>query len=144
MSGRLTLGYREAVAATGTPWLKEGERVRGHEFHYTQVEPADDPAQTKSPALAAAQASSPTLAPAQAEPWQGSEDTERAAGPAWTLSARGKERTEGFVRGGVQASYLHVHWAAHRQLAWRFAQAVRAAQATRPADRTAAGTTAAA
>jgi cobyrinic acid a,c-diamide synthase len=134
MTGRLTLGYREAVAATETPWLKEGERVRGHEFHYTQVEPTDDPSPT-------------ILRPAgarQAEPSRGAEDTERATGAAWTLSARGKERTEGFVRGGVQASYLHVHWAAHRQLAWRFAQATLAAQATRPADRTAAGTTAAA
>ncbi|HWF56579.1 MAG TPA: cobyrinate a,c-diamide synthase [Solirubrobacteraceae bacterium] len=44
MAGRLTLGYREAVAATPTPWLKLGERVRGHEFHYSAVEPADTPA----------------------------------------------------------------------------------------------------
>jgi cobyrinic acid a,c-diamide synthase len=40
MSERLTLGYREAVAASATPWLDAGERVRGHEFHYTHVEPA--------------------------------------------------------------------------------------------------------
>ncbi len=40
MSERLTLGYREAVAATATPWLDAGERVRGHEFHYAQIEPA--------------------------------------------------------------------------------------------------------
>jgi cobyrinic acid a,c-diamide synthase len=88
MTSRLALGYREAVAATATPWIAAGERVRGHEFHYTQVEPA----QTELP-------------------------------PAWTLSARGSERAEGFARGGVQASYLHVHWAAHPQLASRFARA---------------------
>ncbi|HZV73754.1 MAG TPA: cobyrinate a,c-diamide synthase [Conexibacter sp.] len=41
MTGRLTLGYREAVAATATPWLDAGERVRGHEFHCSQVEPLD-------------------------------------------------------------------------------------------------------
>jgi cobyrinic acid a,c-diamide synthase len=115
MTGRLTLGYREAVAATATPWLNAGERVRGHEFHYTQVE--------------------------QAEPAQAAEG---ATGAAWTLSARGKERTEGFAHGGVQASYLHVHWAAHRQLAWRFANATQAAQTTQPAERAAVGTTAAA
>jgi cobyrinic acid a,c-diamide synthase len=112
MTDRLTLGYREAVAATATPWLNAGERVRGHEFHYTQVE--------------------------QAEPAQAAEG---ATGPAWTLSARGKKRTEGFVHGGVQASYLHVHWAAHRQLAWGFVQTSRAAQ---PSQRAAATTTAAA
>jgi cobyrinic acid a,c-diamide synthase len=100
MTGRLALGYREAVAATATPWLDTGERVRGHEFHYTQVEPLE---------AGSAQAGAETL-PA-----------------AWTLSARGTARAEGFARGGVQASYLHVHWAAHPQLASRFALAARAA-----------------
>jgi cobyrinic acid a,c-diamide synthase len=82
---RLSLGYREATAATATPWLAAGERVRGHEFHYTQVE--------------------------------------GEGRPAWTLAARGTERAEGFVAGGVQASYLHVHWAAHPRLAYDFARA---------------------
>ncbi len=105
ITGRLALGYREAVAATATPWLDAGERVRGHEFHYTQVEPlVADPAHVES-----AQAGAEAL-PA-----------------AWMLSARGSERAEGFARGGVQASYLHVHWAAHPQLASRFAHAARAA-----------------
>jgi cobyrinic acid a,c-diamide synthase len=111
MTERLTLGYREATAATSAPWLDAGERVRGHEFHYTQVEPAGE------------------------EPSGG-----KAPPPAWTLSTRGRKRTEGYVCGGVQASYLHVHWAAHPQLAWRFVQATRAARAApaagsaRPAD----------
>jgi cobyrinic acid a,c-diamide synthase len=85
MTKRLSLGYREATAATATPWLAAGERVRGHEFHYTQVE--------------------------------------GDGAPAWTLAARGTERPDGFVSGGVQASYLHVHWAAHPDLARRFARA---------------------
>ena len=91
MDYRLTLGYREATAATATPWLDAGERVRGHEFHYSQVEPLDSSA------------------------------------AAWTLSARGQSRSEGVVAGGLQASYLHVRWAAHPRLAQRF---VRAAAAT--------------
>lgn len=97
MTDRLTLGYREASAATPTPWLRHGERVRGHEFHYSRVEPSDEP-------------------------------------PAWTLTARGTERAEGIARGAVQASYLHVHWAAHPELAHRFAAAASAA-ATNPAAR---------
>ena len=91
MAGRLTLGYREAVAATATPWIDAGERVRGHEFHYSQVQP---------PAGAGA-----------------------GAAPAWTLSARGHTADEGVVTGALQASYLHVRWAAHPQLAQRFARA---------------------
>jgi len=42
MGERLTLGYREAVAATATPWLEAGEHLRGHEFHYSTVEPLGD------------------------------------------------------------------------------------------------------
>jgi cobyrinic acid a,c-diamide synthase len=86
MAGSLRLGYREATAATATPWLGAGERVRGHEFHYSQVDPAHGD-----------------------------------GGAAWTLAARGREHPEGFTAGAVQASYLHVHWAAHPGLAHRFA-----------------------
>ena len=35
-SARLTLGYREAESL-GTPLLQRGERVRGHEFHYSTL-----------------------------------------------------------------------------------------------------------
>ncbi|MGH2949607.1 MAG: cobyrinate a,c-diamide synthase, partial [Solirubrobacteraceae bacterium] len=93
MTDRLSLGYREASAAAATPWLDAGERVCGHEFHYSEVHP-------------------PHGAPA-----------------AWILAARGRERPEGFAAGAVQASYLHVHWAAHPELAWRFAHAARGAPA---------------
>ena len=88
MAGRLTLGYREATAITATPWLTPGQTVRGHEFHYSTVEPIGPGAQ-----------------------------------PAWRLSARGTSREEGVVQGGVQASYLHVHWAAHCDVARRFVDA---------------------
>ncbi len=89
MGGRLTLGYREAVAVTATPWLEPGTRVRGHEFHYSTVEAAPE------------------------------------AYPAWELSARQVTRREGLVAGAVHASFLHVHWAAHPELAARFAAAAR-------------------
>jgi len=88
MTGRLTLGYREAVATAATPWLAEGEALRGHEFHYSRVE--------------ALEPGTPS---------------------AWRLTTRTFERTEGLVRGGVQAGYLHVHWAAHPRLAQAFAAA---------------------
>ncbi|MFE5287482.1 cobyrinate a,c-diamide synthase [Nocardia sp. NPDC056611] len=34
---RLTLGYRDAVALTGSPLWSAGDRVRGHEFHRTRL-----------------------------------------------------------------------------------------------------------
>ncbi|MGC4942945.1 cobyrinate a,c-diamide synthase [Kribbella sp. DT2] len=37
MTGKLTLGYRTAIAASTTAFFDEGRRVRGHEFHRTAV-----------------------------------------------------------------------------------------------------------
>jgi cobyrinic acid a,c-diamide synthase len=90
MTGRLSLGYREATAATRMPWIEAGERMRGHEFHYSRIEPG------------------------------------RGEQAAWTLAARGRERLEGFALGNVQASYLHLHWAAHAGVARRLVQAASA------------------
>jgi cobyrinic acid a,c-diamide synthase len=39
MTDQLTLGYREARALSVSPLIEEGTLVRGHEFHYSVVEP---------------------------------------------------------------------------------------------------------
>jgi len=39
MTDRLTLGYREARAQADSPLAAQGAGVRGHEFHYSAVEP---------------------------------------------------------------------------------------------------------
>jgi len=39
MTRNLTLGYREALALTDSPLAPAGTEVRGHEFHYSSVEP---------------------------------------------------------------------------------------------------------
>lgn len=93
MTGRLSLGYREATAAARTAWLDAGDRVRGHEFHYSAVTPA------------------------------------HGSRPAWTLAARGQSRAEGFVVNAVQASYLHIHWAATPALPRRLVAAAAAVPA---------------
>ncbi len=77
MAGQLAIGYREALAVSGSACWEAGAAVRGHEFHYSSLEPG-----------------------------------EGGEAAAWELSARGQTRREGFVAGGVHASYLHVHWAA--------------------------------
>ncbi|HWH95390.1 MAG TPA: cobyrinic acid a,c-diamide synthase, partial [Baekduia sp.] len=87
MGERLTLGYREATAAGEHPVWPAGAVTRGHEFHYSSIDPA------------------------AGEP------------PAWMLRARGTERAEGVVLGGVHASYLHTHWAATPDVAWRLVAA---------------------
>jgi len=44
MTDRLNLGYREAEAATASALWDQGERTRGHEFHYSTVSPGAGPA----------------------------------------------------------------------------------------------------
>jgi cobyrinic acid a,c-diamide synthase len=86
MTDRLTLGYRRATARTPSALAPAGAPVRGHEFHYSRVEPAAG---------------------------------DRAA---WLLDG---DRSEGFVAGGVHASYLHTHWAAFPELPERLVAAAR-------------------
>jgi cobyrinic acid a,c-diamide synthase len=90
MTSKLTLGYRDAVAASDSPLGPAGTRARGHEFHRTTVL--------------------------------------RAAGDtasAWRWKAAGTTVTEGFVQGGVHASYLHTHWNGIPGAADRVTQAAR-------------------
>jgi cobyrinic acid a,c-diamide synthase len=75
MTGRLTLGYREAVAAADSPLAPAGTRAHGHEFHRTAVVGAAE-----------------------------------GAGRAWHWKSGDAVTSDGFVRGGVHASYLHTHW----------------------------------
>jgi cobyrinic acid a,c-diamide synthase len=79
MTPKLTLGYRDAVAAGSSVLTPAGAAVRGHEFHRTAVAPGNP------------------------------------AAPAWSFGGR----KEGFVQGGVHASYLHLHWAGYPGLARR-------------------------
>jgi cobyrinic acid a,c-diamide synthase len=88
MTSRLTLGYRRASAASSSPLAEPGSAMRGHEFHYSKLEPgAGDP-----PAWLLGD-------PAHGDGRPGTAGTRR-------------ERPEGFVAGGVHASFLHTHWAA--------------------------------
>ena len=46
MVGRqLHLGYREVESCTDSPLLRKGQRVRGHEFHWSVLEQPADPEQ---------------------------------------------------------------------------------------------------
>jgi cobyrinic acid a,c-diamide synthase len=42
MTDRLTLGYRTAVLRSASPLAHAGQELRGHEFHYSAMEPAGD------------------------------------------------------------------------------------------------------
>jgi len=42
MTDHLTLGYRRAVLAVDTPLAPAGAELRGHEFHYSELDPPGD------------------------------------------------------------------------------------------------------
>ncbi|MBU3751040.1 MAG: cobyrinate a,c-diamide synthase [Mycobacterium sp.] len=86
---RLTLGYRDAIAAADSTLHQAGHRLSGHEFHRTTVEFG------------------------------------QTIQPAWLLAGGGPAgfRDEGVIQGGVHASYLHTHPAAHPASLRRFAAA---------------------
>lgn len=96
MTPRLAgLGYRVAEASTDNLLLRRGQRVRGHEFHYSRWEPGS--------------AASPGY-------------------PAWHLRRREEDpesRPDGFARGNLLASYLHVHFGQDPALAARLVDRLR-------------------
>lgn len=77
MTDRLALGYRSAQAGCDSFLVAAGTDVKGHEFHYSVLDPPS------------------------------------SENPAWLI----EDRKEGFVRGRVHASYLHLHWARFPELA---------------------------
>ena len=85
-----TLGYAEVTFAGESLWGAAGDGGRGHEFHYSEIV-ADG---------------------GRAEGWQ----------PAYHLRHRRAEAAaaEGFAKGGVLASYVHLHWAARPQAVEHF------------------------
>jgi cobyrinic acid a,c-diamide synthase len=98
LARRKALGYVEATPERDSLFAAAGETMRGHEFHYSEIAPAEE-----------------------GGPWR----------PAYRVSRRrdATTRPEGFERGCVLASYVHVHFASHPGAAARF---VRACQEFRP------------
>lgn len=96
---RLSLGYR-TVRSHGTPVLPAGEVVRGHEFHWSVLD---------------------------AEPAEEGAAHIVLDDPASGSVTGGVGRAEGFVRGSVTATYVHLHFAARTDLAPNFVAAAAAA-----------------
>ncbi|ABW13544.1 cobyrinic acid a,c-diamide synthase [Parafrankia sp. EAN1pec] len=106
MGPRLTLGYRHAVAAADSPLVAAGTVVTAHEFHRTRL--SVDRAEL--PGTPAWQVDIPPPRFGDSNPAAGAAGAGgRVDGGVDGTAAGG--RPEGFVRGGVHASYLHLHWA---------------------------------
>ena len=114
MGARLTMGYRNATSEDDTLLGRVGETITGHEFHRTEIRPLEIDGEVDA-TTARAGAAAP-VAPSL---------------PAWLLDGR----ADGIATATMHASYLHVHWAGHPQLAQRFAEAVH-----RHSDATGSGT----
>ena len=83
---RLTLGYREVESCSDSPVLQKGQRVRGHEFHWSTL--AQQPEADESVYKVVDQ----------------------------------DNRPDGFRKGNVWASYVHIHLGSRPGLAPRFVE----------------------
>ena len=88
---RLTLGYREVESCSDSPVLQKGQRVRGHEFHWSTL--AQQPESDESVYKVVDQ----------------------------------DNRPDGFRKGNVWASYVHIHLGSRPGLASRFVETCAAA-----------------
>ena len=102
MTGRLTLGYRQARTAVPTLVAEPGELVTGHEFHRTRVGPGHG----TTPA------------------WTFDDLGYGGRTEGFTVGRPG-------APSAVHASYLHVHWAGHPQAAERLVRAAAASRTAR-------------
>jgi cobyrinic acid a,c-diamide synthase len=99
MTPKLTLGYRQAQALVDTPLVHPGQTVIGHEFHRSAL--------TQPPKHPIYQSQRFSQSPFAASPF--------AASPE-------QPYPEGWQLNQLHASYLHLHWGAHPELAAQFAQ----------------------
>lgn len=113
MGERLTMGYRSATSEADTLIGRIGETITGHEFHRTVL------AESASRSTVAGDQETNDGGVVRAARGE-ADDAAVDATAAWVLNGR----PDGFATATLHASYLHVHWAGHPQLAQRFADAV--------------------
>ncbi len=89
---RVFIGYTEVTGRGKHPFLPEGETVRGHEFHWSQLETEPDPNHS-----------------------------------AYLIKAQ-KNRAEGWLKGNILASYIHLHFGTEAHLTPRLIEWLKAAQ----------------
>ena len=107
MGGRLSLGYRQAIALAAGPLLPAGATVTGHEFHRSSLD-----------SLPATMDAAAAGIPPASSLYQ----SQRAFG------AR-KRQLEGMGSRSLHASYLHLHWGSRPDIPHRFLQQCRRWQA---------------
>jgi len=89
---RKALGYREVVVAGAGTLFPQGGVARGHEYHYSEIDPMP-----------------------------------KGVGRAYTMrSGADKELgREGYVKGNMLASYVHLHFMSNRRFARSFAEKIK-------------------
>lgn len=91
---RKSLGYREIKAKDGCPFLKKGQKVRGHEFHYSEI---DEPPSAVTRVYSI---------------------TYNSSAPPFNKG--GKAGFEGYLYKNTLASYVHLHFAGNPSFAAGF------------------------
>lgn len=126
---RKALGYTEVELLVPTPIGPPGLKLRGHEFHYSEIvagdRQAEPSADTKAdPAADPSSAAERGSGPAAARP----ADPVTGLIHAYRIQARSGRTTpvEGYLSGSVLASYVHLHWGSAPEAAAHFVAGARA------------------
>lgn len=127
MDARLrALGYREAQALRASPFGPAGTVLRGHEFHYSRLEPA---LADGTPASDTPSGPSGTFSQSMQSGPFGQPGTCGPSGPfahsVWTLRDRNGAPLgpEGLCAGTVSGSYVHLHFGSNPAAARAFVAA---------------------
>ncbi|MEK6599906.1 MAG: cobyrinate a,c-diamide synthase, partial [Deltaproteobacteria bacterium] len=92
---RKSLGYREVKAVDECPFLKKGQKIRGHEYHYSEI---DEPSKKIKRCFTC----NPPIPP---------------------LEKGGKGGFEGYLYKNTLTSYVHLHFASNPKFAEGFVRA---------------------
>jgi len=124
--GRAHLGYREIKLKNNCILGKKGDKLRGHEFHYSEIKPSTGTVQDFSPRRIrlSAEQTQPPLSPLTKGELKGVVESglSPSAGEIYSVKDNHGEfaNSSGYRHKKTLASYVHIHFGSNLGIAKNF------------------------